>query len=136
MGKIKINKCNRCGWEWIPRSVDPPKRCAGPSCRSPYWQTTPVVYVIQGWGGKDLFKIGCTNNLLGRYGSRSKIVATINVPNKINKYNLEEEMHKLFLGKRVGQAEVFKLSKKDLLVIKKIAKAKDPMKECKDFIKK
>jgi predicted Zn-ribbon and HTH transcriptional regulator len=46
MPKIKktvwLWQCNRCGYEWLPRDGDtdtPPKRCPGPNCKSPYWNT-------------------------------------------------------------------------------------------------
>jgi hypothetical protein len=29
--------CLRCGWTWAPFTNRPPKRCANPACRSPYW---------------------------------------------------------------------------------------------------
>lgn len=34
-------KCERCEYEWQPRDpdADPPKRCPGPTCKSPYWNT-------------------------------------------------------------------------------------------------
>jgi predicted Zn-ribbon and HTH transcriptional regulator len=37
MGLIQIPrwKCERCSYEWIPRSEDEPVKC--PKCHSPYW---------------------------------------------------------------------------------------------------
>ena len=37
--KLTILKCQRCGYEWIPRSTQPPKRCpsAPNGCGSRYW---------------------------------------------------------------------------------------------------
>src|SRR5208283_570154 len=31
-------RCDRCGHEWIPRSIDDePRVCPNPKCHSPYW---------------------------------------------------------------------------------------------------
>ena len=31
-------RCDRCGHEWIPHSIDdPPRVCPNPKCHSPYW---------------------------------------------------------------------------------------------------
>ena len=35
--KVKFYKCNRCDYEWYPRSKEKPKTC--PSCRNPYWDS-------------------------------------------------------------------------------------------------
>lgn len=32
-----VMKCIRCGYEWRPVRKGMPKRCANPSCRSPYY---------------------------------------------------------------------------------------------------
>lgn len=32
-------KCLRCGYQWMQRKVELPKRC--PKCISPYWQSLP-----------------------------------------------------------------------------------------------
>jgi len=34
---IKKIKCNRCGYEWYPRTPEKPKNCANKKCNSPYW---------------------------------------------------------------------------------------------------
>jgi hypothetical protein len=33
--QLKIYMCLRCGYEWVPRIAEEPKRCAG--CKSMYW---------------------------------------------------------------------------------------------------
>lgn len=39
--ELKINKCNRCGHEWVQRKTDGvPLRC--PKCVSPYWNKPRV----------------------------------------------------------------------------------------------
>lgn len=30
-------RCERCGYEWTPRTEGLPKVCANPKCKSPYW---------------------------------------------------------------------------------------------------
>lgn len=37
---IEKVKCNRCGFEWFPRTEAPPKWCA--KCKSPYWNKPRV----------------------------------------------------------------------------------------------
>ena len=32
-------KCQRCGYEWVRRTAGRPKRCPGPKCKSPYWDS-------------------------------------------------------------------------------------------------
>jgi len=32
--------CNRCGYDWYPKTPDAPKRC--PKCESPYWNRPRV----------------------------------------------------------------------------------------------
>src|SRR5437870_5490812 len=34
-------RCDRCGYEWVPRksSKADPKVCPNPKCKSPYWNT-------------------------------------------------------------------------------------------------
>jgi predicted Zn-ribbon and HTH transcriptional regulator len=32
---IGKNKCQRCGWEWMPRTLEKAIIC--PKCKSPYW---------------------------------------------------------------------------------------------------
>jgi predicted amidophosphoribosyltransferase len=36
-GKGISLKCERCGYEWIPRSNTLPKVCPNRKCKSPYW---------------------------------------------------------------------------------------------------
>ncbi|KKK90963.1 hypothetical protein LCGC14_2717700, partial [marine sediment metagenome] len=38
--KLTRLTCNRCGYEWIPRSDKRPKNC--PKCASPYWDKERV----------------------------------------------------------------------------------------------
>jgi predicted Zn-ribbon and HTH transcriptional regulator len=38
--EFTLLSCERCGWEWHPRSKTPPKTC--PKCHSPYWETERV----------------------------------------------------------------------------------------------
>ena len=40
MSKIRILKCNRCGWEWATRRDKDPNYC--PKCKSPYWNKSRV----------------------------------------------------------------------------------------------
>lgn len=37
MKPLKPLKCNRCGFEWYPRTPTKPQACANKACRSPYW---------------------------------------------------------------------------------------------------
>ena len=39
---IALLKCLRCGYEWYPRSPEPPQRCASKKCRTPYWNKPKV----------------------------------------------------------------------------------------------
>ena len=39
---IQQQTCNRCGFQWYPRSQKPPKYCANKQCRSPYWNKERV----------------------------------------------------------------------------------------------
>ena len=39
--KLPAVKCLRCGYEWVPRTMDP-KHCS--SCNSPYWDRVKVKY--------------------------------------------------------------------------------------------
>lgn len=34
---VSMYRCERCGYEWIPRGTVPPKVCANLKCKSPYW---------------------------------------------------------------------------------------------------
>ena len=40
--KEKGNKCERCGYEWIPRQEQKPKTCASKKCNSPYWDRKKI----------------------------------------------------------------------------------------------
>ena len=35
--QVVVKKCKRCGYEWIPRILGEPVRCA--RCKTPYWNT-------------------------------------------------------------------------------------------------
>jgi len=36
--KLKILKCKRCGYEWVPRrGHEDVRQCSNPKCRSVYW---------------------------------------------------------------------------------------------------
>lgn len=35
--RFTVLKCNRCGYEWLPKTQELPKFCA--QCNSPYWNT-------------------------------------------------------------------------------------------------
>ena len=39
MAVIRKVKCEKCQYEWFPKSVEPPVRCA--KCRSAYWDRPP-----------------------------------------------------------------------------------------------
>ncbi len=39
---IELLKCQRCGYEWYPRTPESPKYCANKKCRSPYWNKPKV----------------------------------------------------------------------------------------------
>ena len=30
-------RCERCGYQWVPRTARKPTLCASPKCKSPYW---------------------------------------------------------------------------------------------------
>jgi hypothetical protein len=34
---ILKRRCNRCGYEWWPKTPKEPLTCPNKSCRSPYW---------------------------------------------------------------------------------------------------
>lgn len=38
-------KCARCGWEWVRRGEQEPKRC--PRCRSEYWNQVEVAAEVE-----------------------------------------------------------------------------------------
>src|SRR5262249_45786082 len=38
--RVRIWKCERCGWEWASRTGEEPKRCAG--CKRTYWKTPRI----------------------------------------------------------------------------------------------
>lgn len=35
-------RCNRCNYEWLPRSDQLPEVCPNPECKSPYWNKPRV----------------------------------------------------------------------------------------------
>ena len=39
MGRVKVraNKCERCGYVWLPRTESKPKVCPNKKCKSLYW---------------------------------------------------------------------------------------------------
>jgi hypothetical protein len=84
-----------------------------------------MVYVMRRSGQR--YKIGCTRNIFLRYrvkSDRDKIVVKIPTDEPMV---LEEAIHKLFFGKRLGQAEVFILSKSDLGKLRGLSKAENPL---------
>lgn len=119
------SECRKCGYGWE-ADTESPVRCANPRCRSPYWKSEPVVYVAKWSDGQ--FKIGCTNNILSRYGSkrgRERVICMIPVPTGINMYEAEKRIHSLFSGKRTDyQSELFNLDEQDIAVLHELANGK------------
>jgi hypothetical protein len=35
-----LHECQQCGWKWISRKAQPPRRCNNPDCRSMRWNRT------------------------------------------------------------------------------------------------
>jgi predicted Zn-ribbon and HTH transcriptional regulator len=46
-------KCQRCGYEWVPRTERKPKTCPARKCHSPYWDTPYIHGPRQKKEGKD-----------------------------------------------------------------------------------
>lgn len=117
-------KCRKCGFQWISRSEDLPIRCANPKCRSPYWQNSPCVYVIERAPGQ--YKIGCTSNLKQRHQVKKMhgFVAVIPCLQGVGQYELEEAIHSMFA--RRG-AELFALTDSDIELLKRLQKSSDPL---------
>jgi Meiotically up-regulated gene 113 len=89
----------------------------------------PIVYVMQGWGKPEWYKIGCSENILVRYQSkRSRAMIVCVIPAK-DKYELEAAIHGLFSFRRIDRREVFALTEDDLKCLRVIASAEDPLKE-------
>ncbi len=54
MPKVPITvmgyRCERCGYEWVPRSKGEPRVCA--RCKSPYWNTPRTRGVVKASDGE------------------------------------------------------------------------------------
>jgi len=69
------------------------------------------------------YKIGCSGNLLQRYSGRNGIKAIVHVipvPDEIDLYWAEKQVHDLFSDKNVNGFETFCLTSEDIDKLKSI----------------
>ena len=52
MGRVKVwaNKCERCGYVWLPRTGSKPKVCPNKRCKSLYWDRPRLRSIAEGEG--------------------------------------------------------------------------------------
>lgn len=130
-----MHKCRKCNWQWLARTLDKPVRCANPTCRTPYWESQPIVYVMPVLDG-NTYKIGCTDNLKSRYKSTRAINSIIHqIPcGDVPMETMEQAVHALFQYCRApNDKEHFNLSRTDLDLLDRIQTSDNPMETIKEL---
>ena len=87
-----------------------------------YRNQNRVVYVIERWARPEWYKIGCTGNLLGRYGGPKildRVVKLIPVPPAMNLYEAERAIQKIFMDRHIS-GDIFALTQADVGIVKQL----------------
>lgn len=85
--------------------------------------TGPIVYILEGWGGPGIFKIGCTKNVKNRYHSkrgRAQIIHVVPVIHEDDLIIVERAIHRLFCRRNLSGYETFQLTPEDLKLLPRI----------------